>query len=70
MVAGSLWLSLMFFISHVHWSVHRVLPDYAPMTRAIGMGFLGDYLVPFEYSSVVLLIVVLGASTLVRKEVD
>ncbi|MBI3744821.1 MAG: NADH-quinone oxidoreductase subunit J [Chloroflexi bacterium] len=69
-IAGSLWLALVTFICTVRWPVLKVLPDYAPTSRAIGMGFMGDYLVPFEYSSIVLLIVVLGAATLVRKEVD
>ncbi|MBI2944747.1 MAG: NADH-quinone oxidoreductase subunit J [Candidatus Wallbacteria bacterium] len=69
-IAGSLWLSLLFFLSIARWPLLAEVPAYGPTTRAIGMGFMGDYLVPFEYSSVVLLVVVLGAATLVRKEVD
>ena len=70
MIAGSLWVLLVTWINRVPWIVPEMLPDYAPTTRQIGINFLGDYLVPFEYSSIVLLIVVLGAATLVRKEVE
>jgi NADH-quinone oxidoreductase subunit J len=65
-----MFLCLLLFIWQVPWPVLAELPPHAPTTRAIGMAFLGDYLVPFEYASVVLLIVVLGAATLARKEVD
>ncbi len=69
-ISGILWLLLVVYICKVPWAVLDPLPPYAPTTRAIGLQFLGDYLVPFEYSSFVLLLVVLGAATLARKEVD
>ncbi len=40
----------------------------APTTYAIGNGFLGDYILPFELASVVLLAALIGAVVLSRKE--
>ncbi len=39
-----------------------------PSTYAIGNGFLGDYVLPFELASVVLLAALIGAVVLSRKE--
>ena len=40
----------------------------APTTYAIGNGFLGPYILPFELASVVLLAALIGAVVLSRKE--
>ena len=40
----------------------------APSTYAIGNGFLGEYILPFELASVVLLAALIGAVVLSRKE--
>jgi NAD(P)H-quinone oxidoreductase subunit 6 len=40
----------------------------APTTYGIGNGFLGEYLLPFELASVVLLAALIGAVVLSRKE--
>jgi NADH-quinone oxidoreductase subunit J len=42
--------------------------SYAPTTATIGDFFLQDYLLPFELASVVLLIALIGAATISRKE--
>ena len=48
---------------------HQVAPGTpAPTTYAIGNGFLGDYVLPFELASVVLLAALIGAVVLSRKE--
>ena len=48
---------------------HTVTPGTpAPSTYAIGDGFLGQYLLPFELASVVLLAALIGAVVLSRKE--
>jgi NADH-quinone oxidoreductase subunit J len=49
------------------WTVAAELPD-APTTHAIGNGFLGPYLLPFELASFVLLAVLVGAIVVSRKE--
>ncbi len=49
------------------WRVVADLPD-APTTHAIGNGFLGRYLLPFELASFVLLAVLIGAVVVSRKE--
>lgn len=49
------------------WRVTDVLPD-APTTYAIGHGFLGPYVLPFELASFVLLAVLVGAIVVSRKE--
>ncbi|MBI4870331.1 MAG: NADH-quinone oxidoreductase subunit J [Candidatus Riflebacteria bacterium] len=69
-LCSAMFLCLVMFIFQVPWPTIAELPPHAPTTRAIGMAFLGDYLVPFEYASIVLLVVVLGAATLARKEVE
>jgi NADH-quinone oxidoreductase subunit J len=48
---------------------HLVAPGTpAPTTYAIGNGFLGEYLLPFELASVVLLASLIAAVVLSRKE--
>ena len=42
---------------------------YAPTTAAIGNLFLGAYLLPFQIAAVVLLVALIGAITLSRKEI-
>jgi NADH-quinone oxidoreductase subunit J len=42
--------------------------SYAPTTATIGDLFLQDYLLPFELASMVLLIALIGAATISRKE--
>lgn len=49
------------------WPVVDALPD-APTTHAIGNGFLGPYVLPFELASFVLLAVLVGAIVVSRKE--
>ena len=49
------------------WPVVAELPD-APTTHAIGNGFLGPYVLPFELASFVLLAVLIGAIVVSRKE--
>jgi len=43
--------------------------SYDPTTAQIGELFLKDYLLPFELASIVLLIALIGAVTLSRKEI-
>jgi len=42
----------------------------APTTREIGRLFLGQYLLPFEAASVLLLVALMGAALLVRRRRD
>lgn len=49
------------------WPVVAELPD-VPTTHAIGHGFLGPYVLPFELASFVLLAVLVGAIVVSRKE--
>lgn len=49
------------------WPVVDVLAD-GPTTHAIGDGFLGRYVLPFELASFVLLAVLVGAIVVSRKE--
>lgn len=44
-------------------------PSYAPTTATIGDLFLENYLLPFELASVVLLVALIGAATISRKEI-
>jgi len=44
-------------------------PQAAPTTYGIGEAFLGPYILPFELASVVLLVVLIGAVVVSRKEI-
>ena len=50
------------------WTAQE-LPGWDPTAGAIGHLFLNEFLLPFEIASVVLLLTVVGAAYLVRKEV-
>jgi len=50
------------------WPAPASLPDM-PTTAAIGNGFLGPYVLPFELASFVLLAVLVGAIVISRKEI-
>jgi NADH-quinone oxidoreductase subunit J len=56
-------------IQRTSWRVVDTLPD-APTTYAIGHGFLGPYVLPFELASFVLLAVLVGAIVVSRKELS
>ena len=47
----------------------RTPPPLAPMTEAIGNGFLTKWLLPFEGASLVLLATLVGAVVIARKEI-
>ena len=42
----------------------------APTTREIGQHFLGQYLLPFEAASILLLVALMGAAMIVRRRKD
>jgi NADH-quinone oxidoreductase subunit J len=44
-------------------------PSYQPVTAALGIAFLTEYLLPFEVASVVLLAALVGAVVIARKEI-
>jgi NADH-quinone oxidoreductase subunit J len=50
------------------WKTATPLPE-APTAAALGDLFLGEYLLPFEVSSVVLLAALVGAVVMARKEI-
>ena len=58
-MAGAVWRTA--------WPVAESLPE-APSTYAIGNGFLGPYVLPFELASFVLLAALVGAIVVSRKE--
>jgi NAD(P)H-quinone oxidoreductase subunit 6 len=67
LVVGGVALVMGQAVRHTAWPVAESLPD-APSTYAIGNGFLGPYVLPFELASFVLLAVLVGAIVLSRKE--
>jgi NADH-quinone oxidoreductase subunit J len=58
--------SLVMAITHVAWPVSSAPPDSIYPMNALGQALLGDYLVPFELSSVLLLMVLIGAAYLAK----
>jgi len=55
-------------INETDWAKAKEVA-YAPTTAEIGNLFLGDYLLPFQIAAVVLLVALIGAITLSRKEI-
>ena len=49
--------------------VQKVDLQAAPTTSGIGDAFLGPYILPFELASVVLLVALIGAVVVSRKEI-
>ena len=66
--AGILFLILVQTILETRW-VKAKETGYLPTTAQIGDLFLQDYLLPFELASVVLLVALIGAVILSRKEI-
>ena len=67
LVVGGVAAVMMGAIRRTAWPVAQSLPD-APSTYAVGNGFLGPYVLPFELASFVLLAALVGAIVVSRKE--
>jgi NADH-quinone oxidoreductase subunit J len=67
-VAVGLFVILAATAVRTHWTSVPRLP--APTTGEIGRLFLGQYLLPFEAASVLLLVALLGAAMIVRRRRD
>ena len=67
-VAGGLFVVLTAVALKTEWPGHARLP--AATTAPIGRLFLGDYLLPFEAASVLLLVALMGAAMIVRRRRD
>ena len=50
------------------WKI-QAAPSYEPVSGALGVAFLTDYLLPFEVVSVVLLAALIGSVIIARKEI-
>jgi NADH-quinone oxidoreductase subunit J len=68
-LSGGIFLTLLTVISRTVWRLH-LHRHSLPSTTVDGIGrlFLGKYLLPFEVASVLLLVVLVGAMFLARKE--
>ena len=76
------WLGLpllVLFLGFVTYIVRRMFPDADAVTfggftggstRDIGRKIFTDYLLPFEVTSVLILVALIGAMVLARKEID
>lgn len=64
--AGLLFAVLVWIIRAVDWGALDT-GDPGPTSEAIGRLLVGDYLLPFEIASVLLLIALMGAAMLVRR---
>lgn len=66
-LSGVVFASLLFVALNTRWQTPATPYVMAPTTEAIGYRFLGEQLLPFEASSVLLLVALVGAATLVRR---
>lgn len=64
--AGLVFALLVWIIQSVDWGAMDA-GDPGPTSEAIGRLLMGDYLLPFEIASVLLLIALMGAAMLVRR---
>jgi NADH:ubiquinone oxidoreductase subunit 6 (subunit J) len=64
-VAVGLFVILATTALRTQWPAVALTP--APTTKAIGRLFMGEYLLPFEAASVLLLVALLGAAMIVRR---
>ncbi len=67
-VAAGLFVILIAVGLKTEWP--GVVRPPAPTTTEIGRLFLGDYLLPFEAASVLLLVALMGAAMIVRRRTD
>ena len=67
-VAVGLFLILSSIAVRTEWPTVARPP--APTTEGIGRMFLGQYLLPFEAASVLLLVALIGAAMIVRRRKD
>jgi len=67
-VAAGLFVILTALALRTEWPGAARPPAYT--TSAIGRAFLGEYLLPFEAASVLLLVALLGAAMIVRRRRD
>ena len=67
-VACGLFVILGSTALRTQWAAEPRAP--APTTAAIGRLFLGEYLLPFEAASVLLLVALIGAAMIVRRRRD
>jgi NADH:ubiquinone oxidoreductase subunit 6 (subunit J) len=67
-VATGLFVILTALALKTEWPSFERAP--APTTASIGRLFLGDYLLPFEAASVLLLVALMGAAMIVRRRRD
>jgi NADH-quinone oxidoreductase subunit J len=67
-VAAGLFVILAATALRTQWTAVPRLP--APTTAEIGRLFLGEYLLPFEAASVLLLVALMGAAMIVRRRRD
>jgi NADH-quinone oxidoreductase subunit J len=67
-VAAGLFVILSATAVRTQW--HGVARTPAPTTQSIGRLFLGQYLLPFEAASILLLVALMGAAMIVRRRRD
>lgn len=67
---GLLFAVLVGAIAKANWAMLETVPEVSATTSRIGQLLLSKHLLPFEFISLTLLIALLGASYLVRREDD
>jgi NADH:ubiquinone oxidoreductase subunit 6 (subunit J) len=69
LIAMAVFTSLALAATQTRW---KLVPENPakPTTEAIGKLFMGEYLLPFEIASILLLVALIGAAMLVRRRSD
>jgi len=67
-VVGGIFIILFRVISKTVWPLGTAAKEFNPTVEKIGTLLMTDYLIPFEIVSVMLLIALIGAAYIARKE--
>jgi NADH-quinone oxidoreductase subunit J len=68
--ASAVVLALALLVIHrTAWPLMQTT-EALPTTRAIGRAFLTDWLFPFEFTSILLLVAMIGAAMIIREQKD
>ena len=69
-VSAGIFAILLLVVNQTEWKISQTPFDSGEgTTRLIGEAIMGDFLLPFEAASIILLIALIGAVLITRKEI-
>ena len=69
-VSAGIFAILLLVVNQTEWEISQIPFDAGEgTTKLIGEAIMGDFLLPFEAASIILLIALIGAVLITRKEI-